>query len=226
MPTTQPGFVSLAPYILLACVAGAVNIANAWKQLSYDCRFLVFFRPAAAFSFYIWSIVQFVVPAVCAWVLLAFGTRPSIDIQLIVKVIGFGILFVALMNATTEVAGLEIDHVRRFYRAVIGYAKNGIAARETARTAVFWQSCKADWAAVPSLENGFAFLRDYIEQDISLAPEVKRATLDGIDKVAAVPDRGLQVVQLIGLLAVRRRDLPTILQHFGYSEQVISALMI
>jgi hypothetical protein len=221
----QSGLSGWMPYILLAALAGTVNVANAWKQLRYDCRFLVFFRPSRVFGVYVWTLAQLILPAIFAWFVLGCSDKPPVSLALAGKTIGVGIGFVALMNATTQVAGFNIDPFRKFYNWVIYAAKDLVAARETARTAAFWQSVKTELAVVGSLDPGFAYLHDYIESDVSLSPEVRAATLAGIDKVAAIPDRTKQVAQVKGVLAVRRRDLSTILQRFGCSDKVISALV-
>jgi len=102
-----------------------------------------------------------------------------------------------------------------------------IAARETARTAQFWQNLEVELRKVApaSLTIGFDFLHKYVENDISLSPEVRAATLDAIDKVMAIPAQPAQGAQIKSVLTVRRKDLPLVLQKFGCGAAVVTALL-
>ncbi|HUO08123.1 MAG TPA: hypothetical protein VM008_07485 [Phycisphaerae bacterium] len=215
------------PYVALAALAGIVNIANAWKQLAYDCRFLVFFRAHRVFAVYLWSAAQLVIPAALAWIVLGYSNRPPVNYAVLLKAIGFGVGFVALMNASTEVAGFNIDILRKIYHGLIYAARQMIAARETARTAQFWQNLEVELRKVApaSLTIGFDFLHKYVENDISLSPEVRAATLDAIDKVMAIPAQPAQGAQIKSVLTVRRKDLPLVLQKFGCGAAVVTALL-
>jgi len=209
-------------YLGVAALAGAVNLWNAWRQLQNDCRFLIFFRPWKSIGFYFWFAAQVVIPSMLCWLTLGFQSRPNIDVVIaIAKSIFIGIGFVAMMNATTQIVGFNLN-IRAIYHLFIRVAYNLIADQETARTAQFWQACKAELRASPTLQDGFTYLREYVKQDVSRTEEEKASTLSVIDRAQAEPDRQKQADQIQAVMLVRRPDLPIVLQKFGCSDRLLS----
>ena len=214
------------PYCGIAALAGLVNAINAWAQLAYDCRYYVFFRPHRLLGVYVWALVQLAFPAVLVWYLYGFSNRPTLGPKLVVYSLLVGAGFVALLNTKTQIAGREIN-LRVVYDSMLALAYGLIARAETGRNALFRQqlATQLQGAMSSDLENGFDYLRRYVEVDVSLGPDQKQDLLREIEDARSLPLQSEQAAKALSLLQVRRRDLPIALEQFGCDRKLIGSLL-
>ncbi|WP_107667845.1 hypothetical protein [Cyanothece sp. BG0011] len=55
---------NLVPYVILAIISGCINAFVAWQKLQKRCRYFLFYQPLKTVIFWIWLLMQIVIPAV------------------------------------------------------------------------------------------------------------------------------------------------------------------
>lgn len=215
------------PYLIIASLAGLINIVSAWYELDKKCQALPFFKPHKNAGFWIWFLFQFISPSVLAWFLFSYSSQPTINLKLIAEALTLGIGFVALLNASTEVGSFSIK-LKPIYLFFIDIAYKLIAAQETQKSALFWADLEHQEFIQKSIDSkrGIAYLSSYFKEDISLSQQEKQSYLDQLSKLSSAKLKPKDIATVISLIkAVRRKDLSTVLLQFKCSDRFIAKLL-
>jgi hypothetical protein len=202
------------PWIAVALIPGVFNLVVALRELEERCKFLPFFEPYKHPGVWLWAIVQFTFPVALFWVTVFLPTRPPITLKLVSWAIAFGLGFVTLLNARTEI-GAHTYHFKSLYAYFIGIAYDMIADSQTRRAAEFWTDVEDALTLSPALSEGLDFLENYFASDVSLSPEETESYRQRLI-VARVQTTGAEQARVVKTLIkeVRRQDLPYVLQRF------------
>lgn len=196
-------------YILISCIPGIINVANAYTQLYEDCKVLPFFNPLKSLGFWAWALAQFSFPAVIFWFSF-IDVDTAIDFELIRNAIVFGTGFIAVLNGKTEIISLNID-VGSYYRSFVQFAHRRIIKEEKLRTANFWQDLKKELTEKSEkgkidIEDLYKFIQEY--KQIDLESEVKSGSLS--EQSSELTGR-IEILKTEIKVHVTRSDLPKIL---------------
>lgn len=202
------------PWIAIAAIPGCFNTIAAFRELAEECRLLPFFEPLKLPGVWLWAMVQFLLPGALFWLTATLANRPPIDLQLIVWAIGFGVGFVTILNARTEI-GSHTYHIKSIYALFVGLAYDMIADSQTRRAAVFWTDVEEVLSRCADLTSGLDFLENYFASDITLSPQMRENHQARLDQ-ARNQLSGVEQIKLVKSLIkeVRRRDLPYVLNRF------------
>jgi hypothetical protein len=204
------------PWLFLAVIPGAVNLVVASRQLGERCKYLPFFRPTRLAGFWIWALTQFLAPSVLYWLSMGLQARPDFTWASVGKAFGFGLGFIALMNARTQLDRYQVN-IQPIYAFFVQIAYSLIAGAETSRTAQYRTALEAELTASKLLPAGIAHLINYFESDIALSPEEQTRRvkqLEALSNKLTTPPKLPQIKALIALIEVRRKDLREMLLRF------------
>ncbi len=206
------------PWILVALIPGIFNVLVAYKRLDKECQFYPFFRPYQSFGFWIWLLINLILPALTFWMLYSVATKPAINPDLVTKAIVLGLVFTALVNAYVDTGFFGVD-LKQFYSFLTGLAYGPIAAGQNLRSTNFWIDFQTELSqGNQNLEEILDFLEEYLLNDVSLTVEDKQNYQKQIAQARTVTPRREQVKIIKSLMFIRRRDLPTVLKRFGCSD--------
>lgn len=214
-------------YLIIASLAGLINIVSAWYELNKKCQALPFFKPHKNAGFWIWFLFQFISPSILAWFLFSYASQPAINLKLIAEALTLGIGFVALLNASTEVGNFSIK-LKPIYLFFVDIAYKLIADKETQKSAHFWADLEQEefMQKTINLKRGIAYLSSYFREDISLSQQEKQNYLDQLSKLSSAKLKPKDFATVISLIkVVRRKDLPTILLQFKCRDRFIARLL-
>jgi hypothetical protein len=210
------------PWIAISLIPGFFNLAVALRELAERCKFLPFFEPFKNLGVWLWAVVQFSFPIALFWITAYLPARPSIDVKLVSWAIAFGLGFVALLNARTEI-GSRTYHLKSLYAFFVGIAYDLIADSQTRRAADFWTDVEDSLTLCIELNEGLDFLENYFASDVSLTPQETEGYRERVEQ-ARISTTDAQQVKAIKTLIkeVRRRDLPYVLLRFECSTDLIN----
>jgi hypothetical protein len=126
------------PWIGVSLLPGLINLGVAYKQLAEDCKFLPFFEPLKTPGVWFWAIVQIVLPCWFFWMMFSLKLKPEINLDLIGKAIGFGLGFIAIMNAKIDTGLFTPVDIKTLYASFVRLGYSLIATKENVRTSLFW----------------------------------------------------------------------------------------
>lgn len=206
------------PYVIVAMLAGLVNVIVAWYDLDKRCRYLPFFEPYKSFGFWIWGIVQFSFPSLLFWFMNKLESKPAITFELIFQSLVTGLVFVAVLNASTEVGSLTVNlkPIYDFFVDIVAYKL--IAREQTRETAIFMQELEEKLSQnTCNIVTGLKFLENYFREDISLNEKVKEDYQNKINQINTTITEQEEKIKAIKTLLkeVRRKDLPEALKKFN-----------
>lgn len=209
------------PWIAIAVIPGIFNLIVAIRELTERCKFLPFFEPYRNPGVWLWALVQFSFPIALFWITAYLPERPEIDLKLVSWAIAFGLGFVALLNARTEI-GSRTYHLKSLYSFFVGIAYDMIADSQTRRAADFWTDLEDTFTECPDLNEGLDFLENYFASDVSLSVQEAEAYRERLEQ-ARIAVMGVDQAKVTKTLVkeVRRRDLPYVLMRFACSAPVL-----
>jgi hypothetical protein len=210
------------PWLLVTAVPGILNILVAIDELFKKCRRLPFFQPQLSPGFWLWSFLQFSIPAGLFWLLFSLNARPDINLDLWGKTLAFGMGFVVVLNSRTDIAALPTVDIKKIYDSLIFFAMKKIADRQTGKTTAFLSDVENDLKnSASTFQDGFDYLALYFDLDISLTVDEKKEYQKRVQEARTMSDFTEQIKAILNLLEVRRKDLPEALQRFGVSKALI-----
>ena len=201
----------------IALIPGIVNLLAAFDELDKQAKFLVFFRPSRSLGFWLWLLVQLLLPGVLFWYWLDLPNKSIDDFDtkfIIEEAVAKGLIFIAVVNSSVEIGSLPIN-IKTFYNAVIQQIFRLIDRRQAAVTSEFWTEFEeALLASEPGdLQRGLKYLENYFTRGLRL-PQEKKDYREKLQKVRDESDRERKVSALIDVMDVRRRDLTRALGWF------------
>jgi hypothetical protein len=210
------------PWIVVAVIPGVFNLAVALRELAERCKFLPFFEPYKNPGVWLWAIVQFTFPIALFWVTTFLPTRPNIDLKLVSWAVAFGLGFVTLLNARTEI-GSRTYHLKSLYAFVVSIAYDMIAESQTRQAADFWTDVEDALTDCPDLNEGLDFLENYFASDVSLTAQEAESYRERLEQ-ARTKAIGIEQAKATKTLIkeVRRRDLPYVLIRFNCTTAVLN----
>lgn len=209
------------PWIIVAAVPGVFNLAVAVRELEERCKFLPFFEPYKNPGVWLWAIVQFTFPSAVFWLTVFLPERPPITPKLISWAIAFGLTFVTLLNARTEI-GSRTYHFKSLYSYFISIAYEMIADSQTRRAAAFWTDVEDALTASPDLNEGLDYLENYFASDISLTVQEADGYRDRLAQARTKSSGDEQAKATKTLIKeVRRQDLAYVLLRFEGIEGLV-----
>jgi hypothetical protein len=211
------------PWIGLALISSLISLVVASRKLYQDCQALPFFNPFGLIGVWLWVIVQLALPAACFWLLYSLSSQPEINVDLLTKAIGFGLVFMALVNAYVDTGfyGIPLD---AFYAFLTKLAYDQIAASQTEKSAAFWTDVENELLQNPAqMAQGLNYLKNYFDNDVSLSQDEKNSRLSEIEQALLLTSQAERVAVTMRLLKnVRRRDLPQALKRFNCGNQLLA----
>jgi hypothetical protein len=214
-------FLNWLPWIAVAVIPGCFNLVVALRELEERCKFLPFFEPYKNMGVWLWAIVQFSFPVALFWVTVFLPTPPVIDLKLISWAIAFGLTFVTLLNARTEI-GSRTYHFKSLYAFFVGIAYDLIADSQTRHAADFWTDVEDTLALCPDLGEGLDFLENYFASDVSLSLLETESYRERLIQARIQADRAEQARATKTLIKeVRRQDLSYVLMRFECSTDLL-----
>jgi len=210
------------PWVAIALMPGALNLANALVELNQRCKLLPFFEPHKSAGFWLWASVQLIFPAVLFWSLASLSAQPDLSLKLLSQAAAFGAGFVVLLNGSTEI-GSRPYSLKPLYAFFVRIAYGLIETSQVYRAAAFWDDLELALKDSPDLTAGLRFLENYFEVRQSVrsaaekidAAEAAKAQ-DWLTKCGQFPDRNQQAKAIRYLIQqqVQRRHLPGTLRRF------------
>ena len=207
---------------LASLIAGIFNLSVALKQFRELSKGLIFFQPWRSVGFYVWVLVQMLLPAIVflLWVTEFFEVQPQLEFMLFLKAVGVGVGFTAFLNARTETGFLTID-IQSIYKNLSSFGFELIARQETLRTSRFRVSLEKELQhSYITLEEGLRNLRAYFQADLSLKLSERvterQQLLDDIDRALKSDQSSEKIKVSIRLLLddVRQNDVMPLLKRF------------
>lgn len=204
------------PWIAIALLAGILNVFVAFKKLQEICKFLPFFEPQQNLWIVVWELFQLALPATVFWMVFGLSAKPPITVSLVSQAITFGVNFVLLATALSDV-GFFSANINSIYDGAASFVKDRIAASQTRKTAEFWTDFKKELsqAKPEAIDAGLDYLEEYFREDISLTLPEKRNYLEQIAHTRTLTAGDSQTEAIKSLMEIRRQDLPKVLERFA-----------
>lgn len=209
------------PWVAVALIPGVFNLVVAVGELEERCKFLPFFEPYRHPGVWLWAFVQFTFPVALFWVTVFLPTPPPIDLKLVSWAIAFGLSFVTLLNARTEI-GARTYHFKSLYAYFVGIAYDTIADSQTRRAADFWTDVEDALTVCSDLGEGLDFVENYFASDVSLTIEETDSYRDRLIQARQQKPGAEQAKATKTLIKeVRRQDLPYVLKRFDCTADLL-----
>jgi hypothetical protein len=217
-----------APWVLLASFPSVLNLVIAVQDLQRESKRLPFFNPCACWGFWIFCLVQLLLPAIAFWLFFSIDKKPSIDLVLYIKAGLFGVGFNAFVNNSVQVGPIGFN-VKAFYDVFIGIAIEMILAKEASRTAIFWATLTSEFSnSDTKFEPALDFLTQYVKTSAALDSSLKSDARTSImqqheeliktaKRKKLAPQKADAIVNAIKQI-IRRCDLPHALHEFGCTQ--------
>ncbi|NJL20898.1 MAG: hypothetical protein HC895_08910 [Leptolyngbyaceae cyanobacterium SM1_3_5] len=210
----------LAAWIMVASVPGVFNLAVAVRELEERCKFLPFLSHTKSGRLAVGDRPVHLPPSVF-WLTVFLPDRPPITLKLISWAIAFGLTFVTLLNARTEI-GSRTYHFKSLYAYFIGIAYEIIADSQTRRAAAFWTDVEDALTASPDLNEGLDYLENYFASDVSLTVQEADSYRDRLAQARTKTSGDEQAKATKTLIKeVRRQDLAYVLLRFEGIEDLV-----
>lgn len=209
------------PWIAVAVIPGLFNLLAAFEELDERCKLLPFFEPMRNPGVWLWAVIQFSFPAVLFWMMAALSIRPEINLALLGSALGFGLGFVALLNASTQI-GSRTYTIKPIYTFFIDRAYRWIASSQDDRVFEFWTDVEVALRQSPDLTEGLSILENYFAFQASLTRQSTENYEAEISKIRLLGDRPEQARHTKVLLQkVRRERLYGILRRFQVGDALL-----
>ncbi len=218
---------NLIPYITLATISGFINAFIAWQKLEKRCRYLLFYQPLKTFIFWVWLLIQILIPAVFFWfmVIEACAEKPSLNFQLITDVLVYGIFF-QLFSDTTETLGITPVNIIIPLNWFDRFFYDKLKGKERAKISKFWNDLKQELKKLPDLSLGLDYLKDDYFDEIFFNQNVQEYQYFQ-NQLAAIKQQNditLQSKELVSTCfkgIIPRQDLPEVLKQFNLPQNFI-----
>jgi hypothetical protein len=218
----------------IALLSGGFNVIIAYQDLADRCRFIPFFAPHKLLGFWIWVLIQGLVPVMPFWLIFNLTAQPNINPQLVVKAALFGLGFPILCNAEIPLGGQKYS-LKSGYSFLVKIAFNLILrSNQRERAIQFWDELEA--SLKKGLENNRLYLRSglkALENHFMPSTEVFGESADARNKtLKEIYERLDKINQESNLLqkakAIKRllqkvehQDLILILRQFHCDEELL-----
>ncbi len=211
------------PYIGTAAIPGLFNIFVAFEELNKQCQFLPFFEPRKSSGFWLWAVIQFLLPSVLFWFTASLSSQAAINPRLLAEAIGFGLGFLALLNARTEIGDFPPVDIKAIYALCVRFAFWQISSSQTRRAADFWTDFERELnQESDKINKGLNYLKNYFTFDLSLTQQEEQAYKEELDRARTNTQPEEQAKAIRSLMAgVRRQDLPKVLPRFNCSDDFL-----
>lgn len=217
---------NLILYIVLAFIAGCINAFVAWQKLKKRCRYFLFYKPFKTVIFWIWLLIQILIPAVFFWfmVIEVCPEKPSLDIQLMTDVLVYGIFF-QVFSDTTETLGITAINViipltwfdRLFY--------DEVKEKERRNISNFWHNLRQKLEQQTDLSSGINYLKDDYFDRIFLGTEQEYQYFQNkLGEIKQENNINIQSKELVSTCfkgIIPRKDLPEVLRQFNLPDEFI-----
>jgi hypothetical protein len=217
---------NLVPYVILAIISGCINAFVAWQKLQKRCRYFLFYQPLKTVIFWIWLLMQIVIPAVFFWfmVIEVCSEKPSLNIQLITDVLVYGIFF-QVFSDTTETLGITAVNVIIPLTWFDRFFYDEVKAKQRRQITDFWHDLRQELKQKTDLSSGINYLKDDYFDRLFLGTEQEYQYFQNkLAEIKQESDINLQSKELISTCfkgIIPRQDLPEILKKFNLSQNFI-----
>ncbi len=215
------GLIDWLPWLAVAVIPGVLNVFAAFEELEERCKLLPFFEPLRNPGVWLWGVIQFSFPTAIFWMVAALSTQPVVNLELIGMAIGFGVGFIAVLNASTQI-GSRTYTIKPIYTFFIDRAYGLIAAKQDDRVFEFWTDVETELQKSPDLTEGLSILENYFAFQESLTRQPIENYGKDLNEIRSMTDRAEQARGIKVLLQrVRRERLFRILRRFQVSETLL-----
>lgn len=211
--------------VILALLAGFTNCLVAWIELDKKCRCLPFFEPQKSFGFWLWVSLQVSIPSLLFWYIFSLNSKPEIDLILIFQALSTGIIFNAVLNASTEIGTFSIN-VKLFYDLILQEVYDSINSQYISKTAEFWVQLNQELNQnYINNDTGLLYLEQYFSNNISLDRDKKEELQNKLKNIRDLTQKTDKIRETISIFKaeVRRKDLPRTLKNFNCSDRFLEA---
>lgn len=212
-------------YVIIAFLSGSINCLVAWFELDKKCRCLPFFEPLKTFGFWLWSFIQIAVPSLVFWyIFIVFpNAEPPIDLVLAFQSLTTGLIFSAVLNASTEIGTLSIN-IKPLHDLFLEISYQLIACQYISRTAKFWFKLEQELnQGSIDIRNGLLYLEQYFSNDFSLSAIKKQEIQNQLQTISQLTQATEKIKAILTLFKteIRRKDLPRTLKNFNCSDRFL-----
>ena len=218
---------NLTPYVISASISGCINALIAWHKLEKRCRYLLFYQPLKTFIFWIWLLMQILIPAVFFWfmVIKACPEKPHIDVGLITNVLVYGIFF-QLFSDTTEKLGITPVNVIIPLTWFDSFFYQKLLSKERVRSSIFWNNLAQELTNITDLSPGINYLKREYFDEIFFNQNVQEYQYfqNKLAEISQENDINRKCEQLMSTCfkgIIPRQDLREVLKQFPLSDDFI-----
>jgi hypothetical protein len=211
--------------VLFAC--GLINVIIAYQKF-YERARSPFFKPWRFFGFYLWLLIEMILPAGFFWFYGKIFTKPTITPELYVNAISAGFFFTLLVNSNSDLGFVSFS-IDKWYGRMQQLVDNRIAAKQTSKITRFKRELRQHLLQNPMLiPEALGYLKDYVESDISQKRDEQRRNnlIEQIQAALKNADTLKQIEATSGIAeqVLRPNDYPDWLNNLRAPQPLLRSL--
>ncbi len=221
---------TLIPYVILGIFPGVIHFYNAWQKFKQKCRYYIFFQPLKTFLFWVWLLIQILVPALIYWwiFITTCEQKPNINLNFVFKVVIYGICFSSLFTNIERMALIPVN-LSIVVDWVDNLLKDDLLSQERVKTANFWSNLEKQMKnlELDNLSSGINYLkRHYFDQGF-FNENLKEYQYfqNQLEEISQDLEKNTQCEKLISIClkeVIPRQDLPDVLKQFNLPDEFIN----
>lgn len=218
---------NLILYLILAFISGCINAFVAWRKFKKRCRYLLFYQPLKTIIFWIWLLIQILIPAVFFWfmVIEVCPEKPSLNLQLVTDVLVYGLFFQVFSDAT-ETLGVTRVNVIIPLNWFDSFFYEELQAKERVKISIFWNHLRQELENSTDLSSGINYLKnDYFDKIFLGTEQEYQYFQNQLTEIKQESNIKLQSQALLSTCfkgIIPRQDLPEVLKQFNVAETFIN----
>lgn len=219
---------TLIPYISLGIIPGIINAYNAWQKFKQKCRYYIFFQPLKTFLFWVWLLIQILVPALIYWwiFITTCVDKPNINLNFFFKVFIYGICFSSLFTNIEKMALIPVN-LSILVDWINNLLEDDLRSKERVKTANFWSNLEKGLQKLKprDLSEGLDYLKNHYFVPPLYEKEECTKLQNRLSEVLQERDRKSKCERLVDKCfkgIIPRQDLPEVLEKFNFAPELIN----
>ncbi len=217
-------------YIILGIITGIINAWNAWQKLKQKCRYYIFFQPLKTFLFWVWLLIQILVPALIYWwiFITTCVEKPNINLNFFFKVVIYGICFSSLFTNIEKMALIPVN-LSILVDWIDNLLQDKLRSKGRVKTANFWSDLETELKQLDleHLSSKINHLKKhYFSEEFFNGNVIEYQSFQNkLQEISDNKDKDTQCEKLISVCLkkmIPRQDLLEVLKQFKPSDEFMN----